>query len=102
MDVMSGQEIHCLLASCVPSVILARHAEEVRINEKTGQIYRRDKTDHRRKTSENIPMNASSRFPDILDMTRISQGGTADSRAMTPTNLYPGLKVQGVHCVNSL
>ena len=99
---MSGQDISCLLASCVPSVILALHAEEIWINEKTGQTYRRDRTDHRRKTSENIPMNASSRFPYILDMTKISQGGTADSRAMTPTNLYPGLKVQGVHCVNSL
>lgn len=102
VDVMSGQEILCLLASCVLSVMLARHAEETWINEKSRQTYRRDKTDHCRKTSGNIPINARFRFPDILDMIKISQGGTADSRAMTPNNLYPGLKVQGVHCVSSL
>lgn len=84
LDVMSGQDIRCLLASYVPSVTLVHHAEEVWINKKTGETYRKDKTDHHRKTSENISMTARSRFPDILDMIKILQGGTADSRASPP------------------
>lgn len=95
LDVMSGQDIRCWLASYVPSVTLVHHAEEVWINKKTGETYRKDKTDHRRKTSENISMTARSRFPDILDMIKTLQGGTADSRARPPHWFVPWVESSG-------